>query len=411
MPAKDTVQYRWIILSIFIGSQLVLSIAGYGWGPLAPFLKKTMSLSGAQIGAIASCFYFAAAAAAFPAGVIVDRYGVKIGLLGWLALTGIPLLFLTVIHNLFSVFLLLVAVSGIGYGMGNPVSSKGLYLWFDQKTRGTVFGLKQAGVTVGAASAGILLVYISRKASPFTALQTVGVMIMIMFAIAFFFYHDPARPDKDADIHNHNDKKNKPAPGVNFRILFSNRALMTLAVIITMLGFIQGVVVVFITLYLNESMAFPVSAAGLFFTILMISGAFGRVFWGVMSDRIFNGNRKIVLIIMSAVAVLSVIILAVWVNTWPHWLFACVIFLIGISTVGWNSVALVFVTEICSTSETATAIGLVSTTGWAGLSSGPLIFGSLTDHYGYLFSWFALAMFCAFTFVLCFFLPAKAKNR
>ena len=115
--------YRWIILFIMAGSQFVLSIAAFGWGPLAPFLKKIMSLSASQIGAIGSTFYFAAALSSFPAGIIVDRHGVKKGLLLWLGLTGLPLILLSLLQYNYAFFLILGTLSGLGYGMGNPVAS------------------------------------------------------------------------------------------------------------------------------------------------------------------------------------------------------------------------------------------------------------------------------------------------
>ena len=93
MPSGKEAGYRWIILSIFVISQFILSIAGFGWGSLAPFLKKVMALNSTQIGLIASSFYFTSSMAAFPAGIAIDRYGVKTGVVLWLGLTGIPLFF------------------------------------------------------------------------------------------------------------------------------------------------------------------------------------------------------------------------------------------------------------------------------------------------------------------------------
>ena len=127
MTLKPGPNYRWVILLIYILSQFVLSIAGYGWGPLAPFLKKALSLSAAQIGAISSVFYFSASLSSFPSGVAVDRYGAKNGLLFWLGLTGLPLLFTGATRNNFIAFVVLVSIAGLGYGMGNPVASKGLF--------------------------------------------------------------------------------------------------------------------------------------------------------------------------------------------------------------------------------------------------------------------------------------------
>ena len=98
MTSEKEAGYRWVILSIFVISQFFLSIAGFGWGSLAPFLKKVMALNSTQIGLISSSFYFTSSMSAFPAGIAIDRYGVKAGVIVWLGLTGLPLFFLSFIH-------------------------------------------------------------------------------------------------------------------------------------------------------------------------------------------------------------------------------------------------------------------------------------------------------------------------
>lgn len=409
MISRSSLHYRWVILLVFVSSQIILSIGGYGWGPLAPFLKQLLSLSITQIGTISSVFYFTSALSAFPSGIVVDRYGVKKGLLLWLGLTGAPLLSLSFIHYTFSIFLLMVAISGLGYGIGNPIASKGLFMWFDQHARGTVFGIKQSAVTVGAAVAGMFLVYLSQRIGPFMALRTVGLMILAMAIPAFFLYR---APQSDHAIPVVTGEKDERSVKLGFKDLFTNKALLIVSVIMAMLGLAQGVVVTFFLLYVNERLGYSLLAAGSLLTTVMISGAVGRVFWGVVSDRLFNGSRKPVLIIISTLAALSFAMVAFWSGTWIKWLFLPVVISVGLSSVGWNSIALVLVTEISSSSKTGTSIGLVSTVAWAGLFLGPIGFGSLTDHFGYFFAWMSLAAFCCLCLILCFLIPvSEAYNQ
>ena len=407
--SKDNQNYRWVILLVFVSSQIILSIGGYGWGPLAPFLKQLLSLSITQIGTISSVFYFTSALSSFPAGIIVDRYGVKSGLLLWLGLTGAPLISVSFVHYTLSIFLLMVGISGLGYGMGNPVASKGLFIWFDQHARGMVFGIKQSAVTIGAAVAGIFLVYLSQRIGPFVALRTVGLMILAMVIPAFFLYRAPQLGHATPSGAGLKDERSVKS---GFRDLFTNRALLIVSMIMAMLGLAQGIVVTFFLLYVNERLGYSLLAAGSILTTVMISGAVGRVFWGVVSDRLFNGSRKPVLIIISTLAALSFAILAFWSSTWIKWLFLPVVIGVGLSSVGWNSIALVLVAEISSNSKTATSIGLATTVSWAGLSLGPIGFGILTDHFGYFFSWMSLTVFCCLCLILCFLIPvSEAYNQ
>jgi ACS family hexuronate transporter-like MFS transporter len=407
MISKNNIKYRWMILSVIVSSQFVLSLASFGWGPLSPFLKKIMLLSSTQIGTISSTFYFASALSAFPAGIIVDRYGVKKGLLSWLCLTGFPLFFLEFAHQNYHIFLLVVAVAGLGYGMGNPVASKGLFIWFDKKLRGTVFGIRQSTVTLGGAVAGILLVYISQRSGPFAALRAVFWMIIGMILLTFFLYRTP---QVDEHVPDGREPKDEGLMRLRLKDIFSNSALLVISLVFAMLGLAQGVIAAFFLLYINERLGYSLLAAGSLFTTVMISGAVGRVFWGVISDHFFNSRRKPVLIIISLLAFVSAITLAVWANTWPHWLFIPVVIGIGISSWGWNSISFVMVTEICDSTKTGTSVGLATTFGWLGISLGPMCFGIITDQLGYFYAWMSVAVFCVFSFLLCFLIPSL-ENR
>lgn len=407
MFSKEALDYRWVILSIFVGAQFVLSLAGYGWGPLAPFLKRAMGLNATQVGTIASIFYFAAALSAFPAGIAIDRYKVQKGVLFWLGLTGAPLLLSSFLYHSYAILLIMIGIAGLGYGMGNPVAIKGLIPWFDKRTRGTVLGIRQSAVTLGGAASGVVLVYISQRTGPFTALRAEALMIFFMLVIAFLFYEGR---EKDENIPADMEPKHGQSSKLGFKGLFFNRALLTVSMITMALGLAQGIVVTFLPLYLNESLGYSSLASGYFYTLVMLSGAVGRIFWGVVSDRLLSGSRKPVLVIISAMAIISVATLAFWARAWSQWLFTTLVIGVGLSCTGWNSLVLVLTAEISASSKIATSSGLVSTFAWCGLFLGPIGFGSLTDNCGYFWAWMFLVVFCSASLVLCFLMPVSDSN-
>lgn len=401
-------QYRWFVLIVFVLSQISLSIAGYGWGALAPFLKKLMSLNNTQIGSFISTFYFTAALSALPSGILIDHYGVKKGLISWLGLTGTPLLFLAIFKPAFPVFIIMIAISGLGYGIGNPTCSKGLFIWFDSKIRGLVFGIKQAAVTVGAALSGILMVFLSERFGLFNALGIIGSIIVMIIIISSLYYKDPIQSEH---IFNNTMTYKNIKILSEFSELFANKPFLYLSIIMTLLGTAQGIVASFIVLYANEKLGCSLLESGFILSIVMLSGTVGRILWGFISDRLYNARREPVLIIISALAVFTVTALSVWDVTWPKWLFMLVLIGLGLSTAGWNGIVLVRITEICSESKTATSIGLASTIGWFGFASGPIAFGSIIDHFGFFYAWMSLAFVCIFSLILCFFLPEADNDR
>ena len=404
MITEEKSSYRWVIFSTFVVSHLVISLAGFGWGPLAPFLKKAMGLNSTQIGLISSSFYFAAAVSAFPAGIAVDRYGVKKGIFFWLGFTGITLFFMSFI-KVYLVFLIFAAIAGVGYAAGNPVASKALFMWFDQKTRGTVFGIKQASITVGAAIAGVLVIYLCERIGPFLSIRVISLAIILMMVFAIFFYHNPSEESVIPDT----GSPPKVSKILDFRVLFNNIPLLFVSLYMAMLGLAQGVISTFLILYINEKLGYSLLVAGSFLSMLMIGAATGRSLWGVVSDRLFDGNRKPVLNIISVVAAVSITILAFWNSVWPGWLLMIVVIITGMSCIGWNGICLATISEISDSDKTASSIGLASTLGWAGLFIGPIVFGSLTDNFGYSYAWSFVAVFCVLSLILSMYLPIK-KN-
>ncbi len=410
---RHSLSYRWVILLLFVFSQMILSIVGLGWGSLAPFFKQAMTLNNTQVGMISSVFYLAGALIAFPGGIIVDRYGVKLGIILWLGFMSVPILLLGIVYYnpgdfiqalpQYVVLLALTAIAGLGYGLGNPVCSKGLFIWFSKKEeRGTVFGIRQAAVTLGAALAGVLLVYLCQQVGPFSALGIIGLCIIVMLVLSVIFYHDPAGYEIHVNEHKitQNDPKNKPM----FFMLsqhFAEKAFVRLSIVMALMGLGQGIVVTFLILFINDTLGFSLLYSGSILALVMISGSIGRVIWGVISDRLFHGQRKPVLIIISLLAAASIIMLACWQVDWPKELFLVVVVGIGLSVVGWNSIALVFVTEISPNSKTATYIGLASTIAWVGVAAGPFVFGGITDYFGYFAAWITLAACFVLSFCCC----------
>ena len=401
-------RYRWLVLLMFTISQLVLSIASYGWGALAPSLKELMSLNNTQIGSICSVFYLTAALSALPSGIFVDRYGVKKGLLAWLGLTGAPLLLLAVFKPVFSVFIILVAISGVGYGIGNPVCSKGLFHWFDHTIRGFIFGIRLAGVTIGASLSGIVMVYLAKHTGIFNSLGIMGLVIAIMTTVVMIYYKDPTQ---SKPVLNRTSDQESETFFSEFYKFFAQKHILILALITSCLGMAQGIVSSFIVLYANEHMGYSLLEAGFVLSLVMLSGAGGRILWGLLSDRMFNARRKPVLMIISTLAIVSVITVGIWNPAWHRWLLSTLLIGLGLSSAGWNSIVLTWVTEITAESKTATAIGLVSTIGWIGVASGPITFGSITDHFDFFYAWMYLAFFCVVALTLCFFLPDTKKTN
>ena len=148
--------YRWIILAVLTATQIGSSIAALSFGPLAPFLQETLNINRAQVGLCTSFLYFGSILVSIPSGRLADLIGVRRILLIGPALMGGFFLIISQITS-FRMLWLFTLCAGMGYGVINPSTAKAIVYWFSVRGRATALGIKQSGVTAGAAIAAVAL--------------------------------------------------------------------------------------------------------------------------------------------------------------------------------------------------------------------------------------------------------------
>ncbi|MGB9846504.1 MAG: MFS transporter, partial [Desulfotomaculales bacterium] len=89
MENKEANWYRWIILILTVGCFLFTFITRFAWPPLIPVVVPVLGMGMAQAGAFMSAFYFGYIITQIPAGVLADRFGVRVILAASLVIEGI----------------------------------------------------------------------------------------------------------------------------------------------------------------------------------------------------------------------------------------------------------------------------------------------------------------------------------
>ncbi len=388
---KNYTRTHLIILAIFFLSQVVMSMGAYVWGPIAPNLKDTFSLTTVQIGVISSSLYFTAILFSIPSGISVDKFGTRKNLIICLGLMGGSLMILSIIGNNFIVLVLFASLSGIGYGMIYPVSSKGLLTWFNKELRATAFGVRQSGVTIGAAVTGVLAVYITQKTNYQTTLLVVGGLNLLMAAITLIIYPKPI--SKDTNSHG-------KLTGYWFRSLLNNKNLLCLSLIMALFCLSQSSIIAFFVLYLKEYLRYPIEIAAFFLALMMVTGSLSRVIWGIISDKVFKTRRKPVLLLICIIAVLSTFLTSFLTPNSPQILLAFITICIGASLFGSQGLTIAYIAEISESKLIGTSTSLAISIAWIGMVFGPVCFGGVVLHFGYSMGWFLLSFFLVLSLFL-----------
>ena len=356
-------------------------MGSFSYGPLAPFLRDDLDISRGQVGTLIAVYYFTGMLAAMPAGIIVDRLGARSMLILCLVLEGLPFAAMSLAGNYLMVGLF-AALSGIGYGFINQVSTKGIMNWFSPGGRATAMGIKQAGVTIGAALSAWLLPVLALTYGWRTGVRAIGVAMFVMAFAVFILYreHPPG-----VMLREHLADRKESGPSL-WKAL-AQPTLLALLLISPFLSFSQGCVVSFLVLYLKEQIHFPVELAGQCMTVSMIAAAVGRVSWGVVSDRLFGGDRLRPVIIMSlvgAVSALGMALLSPGSSAVPAFFWSV---LLGFSLSGWTGMLMVLSAELGGIRLAASVVSVLITVTGLGFLVGPIVFGYVADHLGYFSSW------------------------
>jgi MFS transporter, ACS family, aldohexuronate transporter len=383
MPESKRDRFRWIILGLICVSHVIGAAAQYGINTLAPFYKDELGLSRAQVGLFFSAFYLAMTGASFGTGWLADRFGVrKTTLFGHLALglcTAAAALSPSFESAWVSFFL-----AGAGYSFLNPSSTIGVMTWFHRDERATAMGIKQTGVPSGGVLAAILAPSLVLLIGWRGSLAALGI---INFFFGFLFAALWREPDIALVVEGEGTKSGKGAPPLKVSALLP----ISCATAIYLIG--QMVLITYVPLYLKDVMGYSPYWASQALALTQAGAAIGRVGWGVASDRLFGGRRKIVLIVIGISSVVLIGALSFMNRESSVYALLPVLFLAGVSIVGYQGVSYALIGEISGKARTGAGLGMMITINAAAATVGTPIFGYVVDRSGsYALAWQMLAV-------------------
>jgi MFS transporter, ACS family, hexuronate transporter len=398
--------FRWAILALVSVSHIIGASAQYGINTLAPFYQDELGLTRAQVGLFFSAFYLAMTGASFGAGWLADRWGVRRTTLQGHVFVGLctaSAAFAPSFAWAFASFFF----AGLGYSFLNPASTKGVMLWFYRDERATAMGIKQTGVPAGGfvtALAAAPLVLLVGWRGAFVSLGILNIVFGFAFASMW------REPVNQIEHGGPGRAGGREAPG---RLNVGGFLPASFGTALFLIG--QMSLITYVPLFLKESMGFTAYWASQALAVAQGGAMIGRVGWGIASDRIFGGRRKIVLMIIGLLSILAMAGLGVITEKAPLYLLLLIVFLSGLCIVGYQGVSYALIGELAGTTRTGMAMGLMITVNAAAATIGTPLFGYIVDRTGsYAVAWQALGAAIAVGCVgLAVFLkePSRTESR
>jgi predicted MFS family arabinose efflux permease len=370
------------IIVLILAAQTVANVGPLGIPALASLIRADLGLTLAQAGSFLSAYYIGPSLVSLPAGTLADRWGIRRMLVLGQAVIALGLLAASLATS-FTAFTVLLIGAGIGYGMLNPTSTKAVMGWSPPAHRATLVGLKQVGLPLGGMLGAALLPALAVGAGWRTALVLSAALIAAGAVASLLVYHDPPTVT--------------PAPGPSPRgtiaAVLTSRDLWCLSLATGIFAAMQTVWMSYLVLYLQGAVGLSLLAASRLLALAQFGGMTGRVLFGMLSDRLFGGRRRLPLVLAGLGSAACSLIVAGTGGGASLLGLGLLSFVFGVVGIGWNGVQHTWMAELAGPRNAGTAVGLGLAVSSAGVTLGPLVFGQVVQAVGgYRGPWITLAL-------------------
>lgn len=329
---------------------------------LAPFALRDLEIDPHLIGWQVALLYCFASAGAGLSGGLLARWGparlTQAGLLcvgfgcGLFALGGLPGVALG------------TALIGAGYGQTNPAAAQVLARLTTPARRNMVFAVKQTGVPLGAAAAGLVLPSLSLVLGwRGAALAVAAMLLAAVLALQPLRAHWDAERDPTAPL--------RGGSGSAWRELRASPGLVALAAIGALYAAIQLALGAYAVTMLVEEFGWGPVAAGAAASLVQGMGAVARLAWAWLADRWRAGLLVLAVIGIGSAAAAVLLPLSV---AWPVPAVLALIAVLGFCAAGWNGVLIAEAARIAPPGRAGAATGGVLALTFAGVVTGPSVF-------------------------------------
>lgn len=259
---------------------------------------------------------------------------------------------------------------GTAYGLTNPAAAVVLGRLAPPSRRNLVFAVKQMGVPVFAAGAGVILPRLAIHIG-WQATMLAVAAVLTLFALPFSLL----RPHWDTQPPSAAPAAQRSALG----LLRESRPIRMLAIVGALFGLVQVAVAAHTVAMLVEQFAWGSVAAGGAFAAMQVVGALARLAWATLADRTRAGMGVLGLIGIVAAVALAMLPAALG---WPQTATIALLCLLGSAVTGWNGVMMAESVRVSPAGAAGAAAGAVLAVTFFGAVLGPSGFAMLVAAIG-----------------------------
>lgn len=339
---------------------------------LAPVVAPELGLRAAQVGNLVALSFLAGILAGLASGTLILRYGpigtfriaIVLGAAG-LAATAAAAVPLVIVYGF---------VGGLAHGLVNPPASQVLMQAAPERMRSLIFSIKQTGVPLGMALAGVLLpsmLILFGWRQSVIALAAAALLFVFMLRPFYALYDGERKPDAPLALAH---------IGQPLKVTMAEPALRQFVLYAGAFALVQPCVTTYLVSFLHLEMGYSLIAAGLVFSITNIASVVGRILWGAVAD--WSGSPRRVLAVLGVMMGLCCLAAGLFSPDTPRAVVIAVCALWGASAVGWNGVYLAEVARLAPEGKVGAVTSGAQVFAFAGAVAAPPLFGLLASASG-----------------------------
>jgi MFS family permease len=362
--------------------QAMISLCVLALGVMMPAVAADLAIDPKLVGVFTAIIYAVAAVLALVAAEPIVRLGAVRVCQFALLMAAIGLAF----NALALVATTVIAVLFIGAAQGpiNPAAAHVLAQRVPREWFGIVFSLKQTGVPIGFALAGVLFPFLLahfgwRGASLVAAAMAIVAMVII----------ELLRPGIDVVV-----TAGRPSVGIwrSVRFVLGHAQLRVLGWSAFVYVIAQHTFTFYLLTYLYEHCGLSIARAGLLLAASQIAGTAMRLVSGAVGDRL---PRMIVLGWTGIGMTLGCVAIGLIKADTPFWLITLVVIGYGSVVISWNGTSQAEFVHLSPPGEAAAIAAVQTALAFSGAVFGPPLFALIASRMDYRAAFFAVAS-CVF---------------
>ena len=276
--------FRWFVLLIILVVQFHLMAVLFAPAALASAILTDLHITKTEFGLIMSAVNVTVMLCVVLGSILVDRAGLKKGLLYGLAALGIGATAVLLVHSL-PLFLAARIIQGVGIAIAYPVLGAMIMAWFSTREQPYINTIFASGAFLGTGAAFIVTAELFRRlqGSWKAALSCYGASALVIAAVWLLGGRDRTRSAPQAPPVEPDARSERRQSSLSTAVHMPVAWQLTIAIFAV--SWVYNMYFSFLPLFLQNNKGFPLAAANRLASFLPFSGVAGVIVCGLLSKR------------------------------------------------------------------------------------------------------------------------------